>query len=87
MLRAVLQEPAMQRPQMNASTEKRGGIEVRKADGEIDEIVCDSSCRFYLEQMDTGHWWIEIVTLGGQSLHINLSTRRGAKIRAFAEFQ
>lgn len=73
---------------MSNSTEIKGGIEIRKVNGEIDEIVAEH-CRFHLEQMDTGHWWIEIATsgTGGQSLHINLSTRRGTKIRAFAEFQ
>lgn len=67
------------------SKEIRGGIEIRKAGEDIDEIVCDR-CTFHLEQMNTGHWWIEVQTPGGQSLHINLSTRRGTKIRAFAEF-
>lgn len=68
------------------STEIKGGIEIRKVNGEIDEIVSENCC-FHLEQMDTGHWWIGIDTPGGQSLHINLSTIRGAKILAFAEFQ
>jgi hypothetical protein len=77
---------------MSASTEIRGGIEVRKINGAVDEIVCDR-CSFHLEQMDNGHWWIGIDTPGGQSLHINLSTRmrvlsgRRSDILAFAQFQ
>lgn len=76
-------------PQMSpaaTSTEIKGGIEIRKVGGEIDEIVCPQ-CNFHLEQMSDGHWWIGIDTPGGQSLEIVLSTRRGAKIRAFAEFE
>jgi hypothetical protein len=72
---------------MSASTEIKGGIEVRKVEGEIDEIVCNS-CSFHLEQMDTGHWWIRIeTTTSGVLLRINLSTRRGTKIYASAGFE
>lgn len=68
------------------STEIKGGIEVRKVGGEIDEIVCRQGT-FHLEQMSDGCWWIGINQSIGPSLRISLSTRRGAKIRAFAEFE
>lgn len=58
-------------------------IEIRKnVDGTLDE-VCADRCRFHLEQMSDGHWWIEIEDESPPHIfRINLSTKRGAKINA-----
>jgi hypothetical protein len=61
-------------------------IEIRKNDdGTLDE-VCANPCRFHLEQMDDGHWWMEIE--GEQHparFHINLFTKGKTKIHARIE--
>jgi hypothetical protein len=50
-------------------------------DGSLDEVVIED-CTFHLEQMSDGHWWIGIYQKDKPDIHINLSTKRGAKIRA-----
>lgn len=55
-------------------------IEIRRnPDGSLDEIVAPG---FHLEQMDTGHWWMEISDETG-SVHVNLHSTR--KITANVE--
>lgn len=48
--------------------------EVRlNADGSLDEVV--GVGLVHLEQMDTGHWWLEISNAAG-SMHVNLHSKR-----------
>ena len=49
-----------------------GSIEIRTNDGRLDEVVAQN-CQFHLEQMDDGHWWMEIRTMDGD-VHVNLSS-------------
>lgn len=55
-------------------------VEVRKIDGELDEIVADE-CALHIEQMDVGNWWI-CITAGDKTYHLNLYTKRSARIFA-----
>lgn len=60
-------------------------IEIRKIDGELDEIVADE-CSIHLEQLDIGHWWMSVAA-GGKEYHVKLFTKRGAQIFARVEEQ
>ena len=50
----------------------------------LDEVVARNAY-VHLEAMDDNHWWM-IITSGGQSVHVNLYTKR-AKITAHAEVE
>jgi hypothetical protein len=40
---------------------------------------------FVMERMNASHWWMEISFPNGENIHVNLWTKRGAKIHARAE--
>ena len=58
--------------------------EARKHDGELDEFVADDVASIHLERMDDGHWWLGVTHQDGAETHINLSTKRGAAVAAYA---
>lgn len=51
-------------------------VTVREVKGELDEVVGEKE-DFHLEQMDDGAWWLKV-----GNVHVNLYTKRGAKIHA-----
>ena len=58
-----------------------GKATVRSPEGQLDEVVAEN-VTFHLEQMNDGHWWIGLTHLDGSVDHINLTTKRNAKITA-----
>lgn len=53
-------------------------IEVRlNKDSSLDEVVLerDGECLFHLEQLSDTNWWMAVHD-GGQTVYINLTTRR-----------
>lgn len=58
----------------------------RNDDGSLDEIVAEN-VMVHLEQMDDGYWWLGIKTAAGETLHVDLQTRRRAHIDANVEYR
>ena len=54
-------------------------MEIRKHDDEIDEVLV-KGVDFHLEYMDDGIVWIGLSHPCGRVDHVNLFTKRGAKI-------
>ena len=68
-------------PNPDGSVEGQVRPEVRlNEDGTLDEIVANGAY-VHLEQMDDGCWWMAVES-GGHLIHVNLFTKRGAKILA-----
>lgn len=79
------------RPPFPFGAKDRGPVEIRKVSNDpgkaphLDEVVVRDAMFFHLEQMDDGHWWMEILRSNGHTVVVNLSTKRNARIRGIAE--
>lgn len=70
---------------LNTLESTNDAYEIRLNDrGRLDEVVATPDY-FHLEQMDSSHWWIGIMTKGGDFIHVNLTSKRAIQANVTEE--
>jgi len=59
--------------------------EIRRYDGELDEIVSSEVKFFHLEQMYSNHWWLRLDLTNGKSITVDFTANKGSVIKANVE--